>query len=317
MKKNIFLNFSVSIALIFGVFACSQERLTPLVQAGVGTEKIVDFNPVYNYNNMESLQKPIEKVTINSRADIPYTTKKGTKIWIYEENLKDQNGKKVGYPYDLEIIELLTYKDMILYNKPTTSNERILSTAGAIYVQPVKDKQNLSLALKPRIDFFGINIDSKMQLFYQENALNGGVTNDRKTWGRPSEFPKGVSDSLLINGQKFYQIFPAQYGWINCDKFANLTGETTPITISSIYPEIKTMMIFIVIPRLTAVLPVFEGKSVSLPLGEKIKIVAVAKSVEKEFYSSIREITVVKDLTVNLKLSATTEADFLAALEKL
>ncbi len=317
MKKNIFLNFSVSTLLVLVIFACSQERLTPLVQVGVGTEKIVDFNPVYEYNNMESLQKPIEKVTISSRADIPYTTKKGSIIWIYEENLKDQNGKKVSYPYDLEIIELLTYKDIILFNKPTTSNNLVLSTGGALYVQPVKDKQNLLMAKRPRIDFFGIKSDPEMRLFYQEKAKEGGVSGDRMTWVLAGEGPGRPLDSLSIDRQKVYQIFPAKYGWINCDKFANFQGEKTKITISSTYPELKSIMIFLVIPRITSVIAVYDGKSLELPVGEKIKLVAVAKSVEKEYYASFKEIVIEKDMQINIKLSPTTEADYLANLEKL
>ena len=315
--KNIFLNFSVAVILIFGVIACSQDRLIPLQQTGVGVEKIVDFNPVYNYNNMESLQKPVEKFTVNSRSDIPYTSKKGTKIWIYEENLRDANGKKVGYPYDLEIIELLSYKDIILYNKPTTSNDRILSTAGAFYVQPKKDKQNLIIEGSPRIDFFGMKIDPEMKLFYEENAIDGGVTNDRKTWGEAREVPGANQGEISINGQKFYQILPGKYGWINCDKFANIEGEKTRLTIESSYPELKSMMIFVVIPRISSVIAVYGGKALELPIGEKVKVVAVAKSVENEFYSSFKDITLDKDMVLKLRLSATTEADFITALEKL
>jgi hypothetical protein len=172
MKTSIITNISLSFLLILLAFGCSQDRLTPLNLEGTGTVKIVDFNPVYNYNVMESLNKSTEKFTINSQTDLPYTTKKGTKIWIYDYNLKTTNGQAVKYPFDLEIIELYTLKDMVIYNKPTMANEQLLSTDGAFYIKAFQNKKELKMGEYPRIDMPSKQTDNAMTLFYEVLAKN-------------------------------------------------------------------------------------------------------------------------------------------------
>jgi hypothetical protein len=320
MKTSIFTNLFLSIFIFTLVLGCSQDRLTPLNLEGTGTEKIVDFNPVYNYNVMESLNKSTEKFTINSQTDLPYTTKKGTKIWIYDYNLKTANGQPIKYPFDLEIIELYTLKDMVLYNKPTMSNELLLSTAGAFSIRAFQNKKELSMGEYPRIDMPSKNMDKAMTLFYEVPAKDRGATEDRVTW-QVSDFrenPNGKQQESIFSGnQSAYQIFPKQYGWINCDKFVNFLGEKTKVTFKSSYPEIKNMMVFMVLPRLNSVMSVFGGVSGEIPVGEEVKLVAVAKSAEGEFYSFFTNFNSNASQVIDIKLSATTEADFLAKLDKL
>jgi hypothetical protein len=319
MKTSIITNISLSFLLILLAFGCSQDRLTPLNLEGTGTVKIVDFNPVYNYNVMESLNKSTEKFTINSQTDLPYTTKKGTKIWIYDYNLKTTNGQAVKYPFDLEIIELYTLKDMVIYNKPTMANEQLLSTDGAFYIKAFQNKKELKMGEYPRIDMPSKQTDNAMTLFYEVIAKNAGATNDRMTWQKSDfkETPNKQQESIFFTNKAAYQIFPSQYGWINCDKFYNFLGEKVKIEFKSTYPEIKNMMIFMVMPRISSVMGVYDGISGEIPAGETVKIVAVAKSQEGEFYSFFTEIISEKAKVVDLKLAATTEAEFLTKLEKL
>jgi hypothetical protein len=72
-----------------------------------------------------------------------------------------------------------------------------------------------------------------------------------------------------------------------------------------------------VMPRISSVMGVYDGISGEIPAGETVKIVAVAKSQEGEFYSFFTEIISEKAKVVDLKLAATTEAEFLTKLEKL
>jgi hypothetical protein len=323
MKKSIYTHIGLSFLLLLIVFSCSQDRLTPLNLEGTGTEKIVDFNPVLNYNVMESLNKSTEKFTINSQTDLPYTTKKGTKIWLYDYNLQSSTGQAVKYPFDIEIIELFTLKDMVLYNKPTMSNEQLLSTDGAFYIKAFQNKKELKMGIYPRIDIPSKQTDNAMTIFYEVLAKNAGLTNDRMTWQKSDFLPidNGVqqrqAEAILFGNKNAYQIFPSQYGWINCDKFYNFLGEKTKIEFKSTYPEIKNMMIFMVIPRINSVLAVYDGVSAEIPIGETVKVVAVAKSVEGEYYTYFTDFTSASGKIIDFKLSASTEADFLAKLDKL
>jgi hypothetical protein len=314
MQNSILLKLCFSVTILFTVLSCSQNRITPSDVKGTGTEKIVDFNVVYNYNVMESLLKTQQKYTVNSITDLPIKTKKGTSLWIYDYNLKTANGQVVKYPFDVDIIELYTLKDMVLYNKPTMSGDLLLSTAGAIYINPSQNQVALKIGEFPRFDMPTAQTDPNMTIFYEIMT-----DNERRTW-RKSDFRETNNkqqEGIFFTNKQAYQIFPSQYGWINCDKFYNFLGEKVKIEFKSTYPEIKNMMIFMVMPRISSVMGVYSGMSGEIPAGETVKIVAVAKSTEGEFYSYFTEIISEKNKIVELKLTETTEAEFLGKLDKI
>jgi len=316
------------------LYACSDDRLKPIEK-----ETATDDTPVKTDDNPDDISKKkfgsakavsvlgklaekTTKYTIKNMSELPIVTSKGTKIWIYEYNVRSSNGGAVRYPFDIEIVELFKLKDMVLHQKPTTSFDRVLVTAGAFYLNVSKDGQGLvpdrnmppMIIVQPTIQ----KLDNSMRLFYGSIDRQGEFTwiaapvdstqNPQQTKENPPP---------LVANRTEYEIFPRNFGWINCDKFLNSPLPLTSVKFTSVYPKLNDIVIFMVLPEMKSVIRVYDGQSLSVPIGEKVKIVAVAETEDREIFSLFKDIKVEKDQTVEIKLIKTTEKDFFDAIEKL
>lgn len=325
MKSHLFLKIVILGIFAISMYSCSKDRLIP-VEVDTVTEEVNPFKDkvfedTRSLSVLSNAASKANKYTVNSAKDLPITTAKGTKIWIYDYNLWTQQNGSVSYPFDIEIIELYTLKDMILHRKPTTSYNNMLTTGGAIYLNVRKNGNTLRVNpySPPNISIPAKKVDNAMSLFYQSYDQS-----EQFTWAA-AEIPRDTvirQDSvkrvpLLIAGKGTYEIFPRQFGWINCDKFASYTGEKTEVSFVSPKVGIENMAIFMVFPNISSVIQVYQGKSLNVPVGEDVKIVVVAKTKEGEVFSFFKDIKVEKQQTVEIDLKETTEKDFLTALEKL
>lgn len=323
MKSHLFLKIFILGIFAISMYSCSKDRLIP-VEVETVTEEVNPFkDKVFeDTRNLSVLSKAASKqskYTINSAKDLPITTTKGTQLWIYDFNLRSQQNGSVSYPFDIEIIELYTLKDMILHRKPTTSYNDMLVTGGAIYLNVRKNGNTLKVNpnYPPNVSIPTKKIDNSMWLFYE-----GYDRNEQFTW---MEAPKdsiggqGGIDRfpIIIGGKGAYEIFPRQFGWINCDKFLDYVGEQTEVSFVSPKVGLESIAIFMVFPSISSVIQVYNGKSLSVPVGEDVKIVALAQTKDGLVFSFFKDIKVEKQQTVEIDLKETTEKDFLEALNKL
>ncbi len=322
MKSHLFLKIFVLGIFAISMYSCSKDRLIP-VEVETVTEEVNPFkDKVFeNARNLPLLAKlasKAEKIRVNNINELPIITKKGTKIWLYEWNVRNQQNGAVTYPFDIEIIELYTLKDMLLHQKPTVSFNRMLVTGGAIYLNVSKNGVNLNISPlnPPNISVPAKDPDENMWLFY--GAMNN---QENFTW---AEAPRDTirNDTIkkvqpIFAGRGTYELFPQRFGWINCDKFYDYTGEKTNVSFVSPKLGLENMIIFMLFPNINSVIQVYQGKSLEVPVGEDVKIVALAQTKDGEIFAYFKDIKVEKQQTVEIDLKSYTEKDVLAVLDKL
>lgn len=322
MKSHLFLKIFVLGVFTISMYSCSKDRLIP-VEVDTVTEEVNPFKDKvfespYNLPLLSKLASKAEKIRINNANELPIITKKGTELWIYESNVRTQQNGLVSYPFDVEIIELYTLKDMLLHKKPTVSFDRMLVTGGAIYLNVSKNGTNLNVNLQnpPNISVPTKKPDENMWLFY------GAVDNvENFTWAEARR-DTIRNDTVKIvppifAGRGKYELFPERFGWINCDKFYNYAGEKTNVSFVSPKLGLENMIIFMLFPNINSVIQVYQGKSLEVPVGEEVKIVALAQTKDGEIFAYFKDIKVEKQQTVEIDLKSYTEKDVLAALDKL
>lgn len=321
MKKIILCSLSI-IALVLIVLACSKDRsillpkdtTTPVEEVKPVEKTIKDFT--FDGKNAQAflskLANKSETKTIKSQSDLPFVGKNGTKIWIYADDLVLPDGSKASYPFDLEVLEILTPKDMILNQKPTVSQGRLLTTGGELFIKATKGGKELGLSF---YNGTSIIIPAKetelgMSLFYGENANSFLEWFPEKERPRQSGAPElGVITRIDSLKQRSYVLFPTQIGWINCDKFANFQGIKTKIKFASVYPELKEIQTFLFFPDLKSVMQVYGETSGEIPVGQLIKVISVAVSKDEQVFSFIKDINVAENQTVNIELKPTTQKE--------
>lgn len=311
--------FNLAKVVFLGLFfaSCSKDRLLFDESQNIKNKVFLD---TYGINVLAKNLPTAVKFSVKSDKDFPLTTKKGTKLWLESYRLWVSKWNNPTYPYDIEIIELYSLKDMLLYEKPTTSYGQMLTTGGAFYLNVTKDGKTLSpnLANFPKITVPASKVDNAMTVFYEVGERqDGAISQGGATWQVASSDTSSERYPVLVAGKELYQIFPRQFGWINCDKFYNYEGAKTFVKFESEIPAINKIMLFMVFPDISSVIQIFGGQSLEVPVGERVKIVAIAETEDESLYSFIKEYTVEKDHVIKLELTQTSAKDLLKALDKL
>lgn len=303
--------------LLLSVLACSDDRLFPR-----GGDKI------FVKGMPESLLSKPEKVTINSGNDLPFITKNGTRINFREDAFRPlKNGSAVTFPIELEVIELLSLKDIILQNKPTVSNGRLLTTDGQIYIKASKNGEELSLAgqwnFNIKMEGISGKFDSEMLIFLGEDTQEGfnwlADTTNCENWDGQL-FCDNIGINEEPNGNEneknsIYNMWPSSLGWINIDKFADYTNTTT-IKITS-EESLENVSVFLYFPEINSVMNYFDSFKLLLPVGYKAKVIAFAFNESDEVYSFFEDIIIKEDLNVNISLSKSSKDKLEEALRNL
>lgn len=307
------------ILLLAGIMACSKDRLfspesNNLLVAGPDVNFLPDIP--------SDLKKASETVMINSAADVPFVTKNKNKIYLQPDDFNRlPDGKQVTYPFHLEVKELLTIKDIILNDKPTVSNGRLLSTDGQILVRAYKNDVALSLNWDNNffIEMKGMNNDlpdPEMKLFLDEESKDSTTNWQEDTTKNCVFYRQRYVCGKITTRDSVYFAIPSDLGWINIDAFVNYTN-TTVVKLKS-EANLTNVSTFIFFPELNSVINTWcLEKEFPIPLGVKIKVISFAFSDDDVLYSYLEDFVASPNMEINIKLSKTTKEALLAELEKL
>lgn len=306
------------IAVVLLAIACSKDRTILLDKETIPNPiEQKDKFVAINSSTFDKLGTQPEKKTIKSDNDLPFVGKQGTRVWLYTRDLKLPDGSAVTYPFDIEVLELFTPKDMILHQMPTVSRGRLLTTAGEVLIKAYKDGKELSIN---RLNSTTINVPSRgridgfMELFYGEENKSGVVD-----WvpADTSRNGQGNGGGTIFGEKEKYTIFPSRIGWINCDKFYDFTEAKTAITFTSETPSLEKILIFLYFPDLQSVMQVYGGVSGQVPVGRNVKIVAYAVTEEEQYFSFFLEAAGQDKQKVEVKLTPTTKEALMKYLDTL
>jgi hypothetical protein len=126
-------------------------------------------------------------------------------------------GQPVTGRIQAEVLVLRKKGDMVLMNKPTTSNGQMLVSAGQFLLRLKKDGQDISLApgAKILVRYADLPINPLMKLFFGEEQLNGQFN-----WQPNND----TLNNFIGFGQQAYEINTNRLNWINLDYFYDTAG---------------------------------------------------------------------------------------------
>jgi hypothetical protein len=136
----------------------------------------------------------------------------------------NSTGQAVTGKVNVEALLIKDKGDMVLMNKPTSSNGQLLVSGGEIFISLNQNGQQLQLAPNARVylRYADAVPNPQMKLFY------GDETN-------PQQFNWVPGFDSIRAGNQFYDIVSSKLRWINCDYFYDTTG-TVRSTVSAYLP---------------------------------------------------------------------------------
>lgn len=251
---------------------------------------------------------------VSPKKEIVIKGEKGTIIRIPENAFVDSKGVTVTGEITIELLEIYTKSDMLLNNVQTTSNQKLLETRGMIYLRAIS--KNIEVNLK-KDEFYTIEFPTKnkqkdMNIFY------GDTTSHNINWQQSNRNFR--SDYTYIENQKElnkYIFNSTEFGWINCDRFINLT-ETTDLIVNT--TDTLGVNFCLVFKSMNSVMNVSDRNGVikfyNVPVGQPATLIAFKRTSQETFYSS-KAVTLQKNQSVPIAMEKLTDKEFKDRIKQL
>ena len=201
----------------------------------------------------------------------------------------------------LEIRLVKTKGEMVLLNKPTTSNGSMLVSGGEIFISATKNGQTLQLAPNAKIYLHYADAPT----FPQMKLFLGDESNPAQMNWKPST---SSADTVVV-GSQAYEIATSHLRWINCDYFYDTSGITRSVVNASLpsnYTNTNTTT-FLVFKDFRSVLGMYgdvpQRRFVSgkVPNGKAAIVVAISKQGNDYFLGKETITTGVNASTSNIQ----------------
>jgi hypothetical protein len=259
------------------------------------------FSLQTNLSTTSLLSEPVkDSCEINANA-ITVLLTNGLQLTFPPLCFVNNLGQLVDGKVYIEARLIKTKGDMVLLNKPTTSNGSMLVSGGEVFVSVSKNGQQLQLA--PNTKFYIRYADAptsqQMKLFY--GIESSSVTQVNWVPGTNS------TDTIGISSQ-FYEIASSHLRWINCDYFYDTVGITRSsisATLPSNYTNANTA-VFLVFKEYRSVLGMYgdvpEKRFLSgkVPNGKVAFVVAISKQ-GNDYFLGKEMITTGVNATTNIQ----------------
>lgn len=327
MKTTILKSMSLlAVASALFIISCKKEEAITPVTNNSSPTSLSGF-----FTGNEQAAKQI--FTINANAFQTVTGVKGTKLYIPANTFKTSTGALASGNIKIELIEVQSKADMILLNKTTTSNGKLLISGGEISIKAFKNENQLTLANNNS----GISVqmpsnnpnDYNMILFSGRPTTTGDVNWNLTGLNGPNNVVQ--PDSLPGGGYYFWvgsDSIPTDdsLGWINVDRFYN-NPNNSHITINAPSGFDNTnSRVSVFFNNLYSVAPLewktgtnswgTQSYTTGLPVGEQIKVIFISE-VNGQFYSSITPVTISANMSLNITPTKTTSTQLTSDLGNL
>ena len=300
--KTIKLLFGTLLIISVVLFACKKKDPDVIVLPPINNPTPTSSISTFFDNNLES---EIQTFTINPSTDYMVTGINGTTLFFNANTFEDMNGYTVSGLIEIEMIETQSNKEMLLWNRPTTTTDgQLLISGGIVYVNVSQGGNQLSINDNAPIqvsvpsdnyiamDYFTGSEDNNGRFGWELDDTDTVTTNtaDTTNWN-----PNG-------GGLFTFDFTIDSIGWINCDIFYGTGDPLTGVQVE--LPDSfngTNSAVFIYYSNLNSVASLYDydedgvfdlgGWSYATPIGQNISFIVISE-INGSFYYAIVNATI-------------------------
>ncbi len=324
-------HFLFSLVVIFSVlffFSCEKETETIILPSNINT---TPNSSLINKFFEDNLDEAKQTINVNSSASNQSITSDKGIVYTFGANTFINNlGNPINGSFNIELVEALTKKEMMLLNRPTfTHSGRLLVSGGVVFLSATQNGQQLSINDSDPVmvsiptdnyismDFFDGSFDSQGGFGWDESEDDTVITNTNDN-GQDSTF---FEDFFSFN----FEI--DSIGWINCDYFYNSADPLTQVEV--VLPDTfsgDNSAVFIYYSDINSVASLSDydvdgtfdlGASYSTPVGMEVTFVVISESDGAFFYNFVTTNVSQDHVEVISSLTSVTEAELEALINSL
>lgn len=276
------------------------------------TESFSSLKDFFDRNGEE-----VQRFVIDPTQYNVVTGKKNCKLYINANSLVDANNNPPAGNVTVELREILSYKDMLLSDAPTTSYGQILGSGGEMYIRFSSGTANYmpesDSAVIASIPFTEDPADT-MGVFFGTDSDTAAVNWVPDTTNYVTVIPAYYTIPL----DPTYWLFNNGFAWINCDYFwenpnprTNVTIDVSPNGENGEEVEIRGYMIFKNINsvsncgNLSSNQYLLTGFWIPTGVPATVIVIGVGTFTGKAYFGKV-DVTVTTDLITNVSLTQKT-----------
>jgi hypothetical protein len=325
MKNQIKLT-AIVFAALFVMFSCEKEEF----KTNTYTKKQSALTDLF-----KNIAPPMQSFTIIAGQQQVVVGEKGTKITFFINSFKKKDGT-ILTSGNVKIVlqEMLTGSEMILANKTTTSDGKLLQSGGQIYIKAYIGNEELLVnqVAKPQVDIL-VNNQGAMGLFKGMVKENDSIKGDTIiNWEKDKDSVKIKNDSAQGGGgaggglKAYYNFDFGDFGYWNCDQLYSDPNPKTELYIKTPLGFVDSnTQIYIYFNSINSVAKC-EGFKISTnefflnhslaPIGMNIKIVMISKK-DGIHYLDIKSATTSLGFNMTMAPTISSEAAIKLAIKSL
>ncbi|MDF2455401.1 MAG: hypothetical protein K0R51_1394 [Cytophagaceae bacterium] len=257
------------------------------------------------------------------------TGEQGTTVTFPKSAFHTKDGLPATGEISIQLTEIYDKSDMVLSDRPTTSDGTLLLSGGEIFISALINGDTLQLADRTAIliELPASSVDKEMQLFTgaidNNNPFNWTPlkTNLNQTAPTGTSWSRDSVSTFYEDASK-YIFSVTKLGWINCDRFYSIPNKTKIDVSFTNRGEMDQTTAYLVFKNINSVARFYERssdgvlRSGEIPIGETVTIVAFSLKNGKEHFG-LKEITTSENLNVVIDLTEGSEDEIRTALEVL
>lgn len=265
---------------------------------------------------------PTQVFSINPARRTTIVGKQGTRLTIFPFSLSDVFGNPVEGEVEIFLKEVFSKKEMVLSDKVTTSEDRLLESGGQFFVKacknlrPLQLSQALSVQLPVREK---IGNPLAMKLFVGSTAVTRAYRSKSAfDWKLASN--KAVT-VRRIGGKKYYSFDINEFNWWNCDYFFAKRTTRTMVSVKTNMPYdyFDDQAAYLIFKNNNSVARMYFGRhhfsSFNIPINLAAAVVVMGIRAG-QLYCGKQFIPKTSGGSVMVQMEATTERGLLETLDK-
>ncbi len=323
MKKILSILTLTSIAL-FTFNSCEKETEVIVLPSTISPTPTSEINKFFEDN----LENATQTVNINPSTSQTFTSNKGITYTFNTNTFVNSSGVAVSGNIDIELIEALTKKEMMLMNRPTfTHSGDLLVSGGIVYLNATQNGQQLSID-----DNNPVSVSIPTNSYVSMDFFDGSF-NNQGGFG----WDESVDDTVITNtnandstGQESWFSFDFEIdsiGWINCDYFYNSGDPLTQVQV--VLPDTfngDNSAVFIYFDDINSVASLSDydtdgtfdlGANYSTPVGMDVSFVVISESNGSYFYALVNATIALDHIEIIGSMTEVTEAELEIILNNL
>jgi len=323
LHKTLVMIFSI---LFFS--SCEKEIETVIIPSNINSSP--SFSQINKFFE-DNLDEATQTINVNSSAsNQSITSDKGIVYTFGSNTFINTLGIPVSGSFNIELVEALTKKEMMLLNRPTfTHSGQLLVSGGVVYLNATQNGQQLSINDNEPVmvsiptnnyipmDFFEGSFDNQGGFGWDESE-DDTVTINTNNDGQ---------DTTWLENIFSYNFEIDSIGWINCDYFYNSPDPLTQVEV--VLPDTfngNNSAVFIYYSDINSVASLSDydedgtfdlGASYSTPIGMDVTFVVISESNSTFYYTFVTSTITQDHVEVIGSLTSATEAELEALLNNL